>query len=56
MLYEEVLKSMYNDILSIMGNYHVFCISQEGCKQCPIEQVCEHLTTAEVLLTELLKS
>lgn len=55
MEYQDMLKSMYNDILTIMGHYHVFCISEESCKLCPIEEVCEALLEAQYRLLDLIK-
>lgn len=51
---EETLSQMYEHLLTVFADYHVLCISMESCKDCPLEEVCESLVTAQSHLTALL--
>ena len=52
---KEMLEKLYNELLTIFGDYHPLCITMDSCKDCPLEEVCKPLVEAASHLTVIME-
>ena len=48
-----MLKKMFKELQKIFSIYHSYCLCFE-CRTCPMYDICDHLTSANSLIVDLL--
>ena len=52
---KEMLEKLYNELLTIFGDYRTLCITIDSCKDCPLKEVCKPLVEAASHLTAIME-